>query len=454
MKHQKRPHRAGVVLLGVILVQASIFGILMNCTGIVFSAIIADLGLRTGDLSVYYMVRSFASAATVTLTSRWVFRRGGRGALTMLGLLYAGSVFAMGWFNNLWQWYLSGAVAGVGMSCILVVMPVVLNNWFQGHNGLVIGLAMSASGLAGAIFSPVVADVIAQVGWRQAAILMGLVAEAAIFVAGVVLLRISPCEADIARLPQKEKPAKAAIEPPRAMPSIRVFFITSTALASMAAITQLMNQLPIFSAAQGYSLSVGAVLTSFSMVGNVAGKLLYGVLADRIGVVNSLKIIVAVVASALLLFLIFPASTAILAFASLLLGSTYSVGTIIPALLIMSIYGRTHYQKISSRSQIVSGLTGAVAGILFPYLYDWTGTFHLTWLFALLLCAVSSLCIFLLGRPKIMGVTGAQGKFANRPSAALAMCETSMASLADSPPLISAAACVEKATLQKVPGEK
>ena len=101
--------KAWAVLAGMVLIQAVMMGVIINCTGIVFSAVLEDCGFRAGDLSVYYTIRSLASAAAVGVTSRLFFRYGGKAVMAALGAILALSFGSMYFFDSLWQWYLSWA---------------------------------------------------------------------------------------------------------------------------------------------------------------------------------------------------------------------------------------------------------------------------------------------------------------------------------------------------------
>ena len=46
-------HYAWWILVAAVAIQGGIIGIMVNCTGVIFSAIIEDLGFRSGDLSIY-----------------------------------------------------------------------------------------------------------------------------------------------------------------------------------------------------------------------------------------------------------------------------------------------------------------------------------------------------------------------------------------------------------------
>ena len=78
----------------MVLIQAGMMGVIINCTGIVFSAVLEDCGFRAGDLSVYYTIRSLASAAAVGVTSRLFFRYGGKAVMGALGWRMAAVVTA------------------------------------------------------------------------------------------------------------------------------------------------------------------------------------------------------------------------------------------------------------------------------------------------------------------------------------------------------------------------
>ena len=55
-----------LVLASLIMIFAGMSGILSNTLGVFFSAMVEDMGFRTGDLSIYYMIKSLVGAAAVT----------------------------------------------------------------------------------------------------------------------------------------------------------------------------------------------------------------------------------------------------------------------------------------------------------------------------------------------------------------------------------------------------
>lgn len=370
----------------MILIQAGMMGVLINCTGIVFSAVLEDCGFRAGDLSVYYTIRSLASAAAVGITSRLFFRFGGRAVMAALGAMLALSFGSMYFFNSLWQWYLSGIFAGIGMSCIMVVMPVVLNNWFKAHNGLIIGLAMSSSGIAGAVFSPLCSALVTALGWRMAAVVTACIGGVLIVVPSLLLIAVAPDGAAQSSAPRPDRTSDAPAAP--AVPGW-VFPACLVALIGAGCLTQFNNQLPTFTLSAGYPLSVGAALTSLAMSGNVAGKLCMGALSDRIGIYRAIRAVLAAVGAVMVLFLLGKQYPPILYLGSLIYGTVYALATTMPSLLLLDLYGKAGYQGKVSSLQAVSGLVFAFASSGFPYLYDLTGSFDIVFVLGACLCLLA-----------------------------------------------------------------
>ena len=94
--------------------------------------------------------------------------------------------------------------------------------------------------------------------------------------------------------------------------------------------TQFGNQLPMLAQSVGYTIQVGAMVTSFNMVGNVFGKLAIGVLADKIGIFPSVNLTSIVIAASTVMLLFSGTSPVMMYAGALLLGLVYSMGTTVP----------------------------------------------------------------------------------------------------------------------------
>jgi len=387
-------HRAWLILAGVILIQAGFVGIAINSISVLFSAILVDTGFRAGDLSLYYMIRSLTMAVFVTPLSNVFFSPRGRRLMVVLGLMTGCSIGAMGLFSSIWQWYVAGVTAGIGNSICLAVLPVVINNWFKSKKGFANGLATAASGIAGALFSPVCSYIIEKWGWRATAMVMMAAIILLVVPAAILILRNTPQEAGCQPfyVGEGEKVVQKETRYLEHVP--KYLFLMMAAVVSLAMMTvQFCMQIPIFAASVGYSPMVGAMLTSLVMLGNVGGKMSFGVLTDKIGVFATSEIGFAISGVSLFLLAFYPQVLPCLYAGSLCLGVIYSLGTVAVSLLALDIYDFRHYKPYVSKLVAMTQLVSAVSSPIIAYAYDFFGTYKPV---LILGAAVCLFCILLL----------------------------------------------------------
>ena len=391
----KKIHPAWLVLVCMILVQGGIIGVVVNCTGVLFAAIIKDLGFRAGDLSIYYTIRQLICAASIGLTAKLYFKRNSRIVMFLMGCCCAAAFYMMSVSTQVWHWYIAALFLGVGMSCTAMIVPIVLSNWFHSHKGLVVGLSMSASGVGGALYSPISSQLIQNFGWRTTAVITGTIGFIMVTL-GSLGFYITPEKLGLKPYGEKAEakaPEQAGKEAQDYQVPGWVFIAALFALLTVNSYTQLNNQIPTFARSIGYSLSVGAIFTSCSMIGNIFGKLLSGALTDRIGVYRAIQFNLIMTFLSMVLYLFGSNSQLIMQLASLLYGLIYSLGTTIPALLFLDLYGKEKYGSKVQVNQTISYFIMALTSFLFPYIYDLTGTFSPVFAAGAVICVVSFLLI-------------------------------------------------------------
>lgn len=385
-------HHAWFIFVVCLGIMGGLVGVLLNCTGIIFAEIIKEFGFRSGDLSIYYTIRSLTRAAALGVVSGWFFRKGqSKKVLIGITALTCMAYMSMGLYTQLWQWYISAFVVGVGTSYTAMALSVLLANWFHSKKGFVMGLAMSASGLLGAVVSPLCSKLIEMIGWRGACVVMGLITFVLVCVPGALFLVLTPEEMGLKPYGYSESAEKSAKkETSRIRYSVPAYiFPLCVALICLAClIGAVLNQLPLYSAELGYAVSTGAMLTSFAMIGNVVGKLLTGWLADKAGPYTALTVTFAMVISALAMFIFCTGSRYLLYAAALLFGTIFAVDANIPPLLFMDVYG-ADYTKHLKNFQTFSFAIGAFSSSLLPYIYDFTHSYNVIFVLGITLVGFS-----------------------------------------------------------------
>ena len=408
---QQRPawrHPAWRVLAGLILMQAGFTGITVNCAGVLLAAVIAETGYAASRMALFYTLRALASAALVAPLMSLFLRRKSRLLIAFMGVIGGLSIAVCSRFTQLWQWYAAAVFSGASYCMNTVLVPNIVNNWFAEKRGLASAVALSASGIAGAAFSPVLARVIESFGWRRGAVAFGFVILVLTVLPALFLVRYSPEECGERPLGEGAVPA-AGTHAPDAAPDSRaaggalVFVLVTVIIMVAYCGTTYTNQLPLVARSFGFSGMIGATLTSIAMVGNIGSKFLFGALCDRYGVHRAGIGAMLAVAVGLLLISFGRYSAMIMYGGTLLFGMVYATATVMLSLLCLASFGEHSYAKPMSQVVALSQIASAVSGPAIAAVYDRTGSFTPALVAGSLCCLVCAVLLFILLRKHAAG---------------------------------------------------
>lgn len=394
MADTRGARRAWGTVAALSLIMAGSIGILTNTTGVVFNAILTDLNFRSGDLSIYYTVRQLAGAGAVFLTARFFRRPGAHRFVALLCALQALGIGAFALCGKVWHWYLLALLTCFGQGSMHTICALVVANWFQKRGGLAIGIAMSFSGMAGALSNLLVSRLILALGWR-ATVLWMMGAALLVTVPASLLLRVAPEELGLRPYGAQGEsggaaaPRRAGLSPTLRRQAQRQCVVFAVGVGVCLSLT---NQLALFGKSLGLSLAVAAYMQSCAMVGNLGGKLLIGILADRLGAFPTMRMAVALIFCALAGFLGFDSVPAALYLSSGLLGlayATYSTQSVV----YQAVFGAVDGKAALTRMMALCGAVNALYSMLAGYFYDLLGSFGVTYALAALLCALQLLSL-------------------------------------------------------------
>ena len=167
----------------LVFLEMIVFGGLLNSSGVYVQPVSRDFGISTTTLAIAgmpYTVCSFAS----TCFSGFLFRRIGykKAAIASLGLVSFALVLASS-ARSIAVYGVSRALYGLGYGAIFTAGAVwIVKNWFEKHQGAVLGAVTMASGLGGSLMTILLTHIIETDSWRKAQM------TAAVIVAGIALL--------------------------------------------------------------------------------------------------------------------------------------------------------------------------------------------------------------------------------------------------------------------------
>ena len=372
--------RHWLIVLACCGLAASAIGICSNTLGVFYTPVSNDLGVGRGAFAFHATVGSlltgFMGPVVAKLMKKYPMK------LLMAGgiIIAAAATMLMGLAHNLILFYALGLMRGFGCA-FFTMMPLttIISNWFAEKNGLAVGIAMSFSGLSGAVFNPIVSSLITNYGWSTAYFITGICIFALAMPGVIFILRLNP--SDCGLLPYGAKSErKADIKVTHKPEKVNFFNLTFISLAAFSTILCLVigiaQHFSGYTESLGLGLTLGATMTSAGMVGNIISKLVIGVLSDKIGAFRSCQVMTFTNFIGLIGLMLLPKSNVTLLGCAFLYGFIYSITGAGTPLLVRQIYGPQRYAMAYSVVNIVTCIGSAFSLTIVGLIYDFTGSYY------------------------------------------------------------------------------
>jgi MFS family permease len=165
-----------------------------HAVGPFLKPMVADLGVDRGAFSLVIALGLLLYGLYMPWVGTLVDRLGARLVTTAGAILFALSLMATGFCQNLWQLALVyGAIASLGLAATgPVVANAVVSRWFHKKRGTAVSLLGSASMSGMSLLVPVLAWLIVTVGWRMTYVTIGMFVLAVMLPMCWFLVRESP----------------------------------------------------------------------------------------------------------------------------------------------------------------------------------------------------------------------------------------------------------------------
>jgi MFS family permease len=287
--------------LAVAVALSTIGGVGLWSIVVALPAVQAEFGTARADASLPYTLTTLGFAAGGVLMGRLADRFGVMWPVLLgtvsLSLGYILSARAEG-ITGFAVTY--GALIGLFGSCAMFG-PLVADTslWFRRRRGLAVSLCASGNYFAGAVWPPLLQWGIADLGWRQTHVLVGVTCLCLMLPLALVLRR---------QPPRQDAPGLAAGRggnalglPPEALQALLVV----AGIACCIAMAMPQVHIVAYCVDLGYGAARGAEMLSVMLACGVVSRLAFGAVMDRIGSTATLLLASALQAVALALFLPF-----------------------------------------------------------------------------------------------------------------------------------------------------
>lgn len=383
------PHYAFAIVASCIAITFLPCALVLSCAGIFFTPVSRYFGVATAEFTLYFSVLNVAQMLTLPVAGKLLSRLDARAVLSAAVALCAAGLAGMSACQAMWQFYVCGAVLGVGVCpLIYLAVPTLINAWCVRRVGFFVGLCMAFTGIGGVVFNPVGTALInsGAEGWRTAYLVFAAIVAVGALPFTLLVVRSRPEDKGLAPYGAGDEAegadaqaAASGVPAERAMRTPAFF-----ALAAFCGVITLNQTIYQFLAGYAQSFAdtmpavaaASGVVASAAMGGQAVGKVVLGAVNDRSVRAGVALGIGSGVAGVTLMWL-FPGALALLLAGAFLFGVVYAMTTVQTPLLVRTVFGSADYTNIYSRVSMVGSLMSAVAAVLWGLVVDSAGGYPL-----------------------------------------------------------------------------
>lgn len=171
----KRPFFGWFVIAAGFLLMATCYATFVDCASLFQSHIVTDLGLFVADYNTAVAMQSVSGIVGALVIGRLTDKASARTLGVVTVLVSCLALVGFSFVTASWQLCILYAFVGlVIISGTRMLVSVLASNWFVERRGLALSIALSGSGVGGAIISPVVSSLILSQGWRQTYLILAV----------------------------------------------------------------------------------------------------------------------------------------------------------------------------------------------------------------------------------------------------------------------------------------
>ena len=329
------------------------YGVLYYAFAVLSSSIVDGTGWSAVELTAAFSASQIVSGIVGVLLGRRLDRFGPRAIMTagsvisVLGLLMIAAAQSYAWFFVAWL------VTGVGMAGVLYPAAfAALTHWGGNRRVAALTTLTLVAGLASTIFAPLAAVIEAVTDWRTTYVVMALIL-------GAVTIPLHWRGLDLPWA--SAMPSDSGSGSDRAVRT-RPFLVLVLTSASAAFVVYavVVNLVPLL-VERGLSSTEAAIGLGIGGIGQVAGRLGYARLAAVTSPVSRASVVIASVAVTTAMLAVAPTEIWVLFAASILVGVSRGLYTLIQATAVSDRWGTAQYGHLSSILSAPILLASAVA---------------------------------------------------------------------------------------------
>ena len=362
-----------LIVFGACLTQFTVIGLLFSF-GVFFNVLELEFGWSRTLLSSAVALAALVMGLLAVFAGRLCDRFGPAPVLVGAGLLFGTGFALISVVGEPWHLFvLFGLFIGVGMSTHDVATLSTIARWFVHRRGMMTGIAKVGTATGQMLLPPVAAVLIAVLGWRNAALALGVAAGVLLLLAAASMRRPPPDRASApAASPVGEGRGGGFAEIRRS----RVFW---TLCAAQFLFFPTLMTVPLHIVVHGMDLGLtrGVAATLLTVIGgaSIAGRLTVGTFADRIGGRNAYVVCLVPLVTSLLILMVVDSYAPLFAVVALYGFGHGGLFTVVSP-TVAEFFGTRTHGAIYGGIYLFGTIGGAAGPIMAGRVFDVTGSYE------------------------------------------------------------------------------
>lgn len=326
-------------------------------------------------ITVLYLTMTVVSPVAGTLLQKLDIRI----TLSVSAALVGVGFILMSMYTQIWQFYISGVLMGLGeISILWLAIPTLMNRWFNKNAGFFIGVCMAMTGVGGAIWNSLFTALNASgVAYQTIYLIWGVIALVTSLPFTLFCIRSTPEEVGLAPYGSAVKADGTAAKPmgisAKAAMKSPVFYIVFIFCGIINLLSIITPQFPSYMRSLGAAGSVaydvavvGGIMSVAVMVAQAISKVAMGGFADK----NARLATIAACASGIvgILLVWFGVGSEILLYiGACVYGFFFASAVVLVPIVVRQVFGTREYSEIYSRIQVFVNLMGASGAAIWAF---------------------------------------------------------------------------------------
>ena len=392
------------VVVGAVWLTLAIASGLYFSFPVFFVALLEEFGWSRGATAAAFSISSVIQGVLSPVVGMLVDRLGPRRIMLGGAVVLGVACVLASRIGALWSLYaVIGVLAATGL-CAVSWVPsgTLIARWFAERRGSMLGLAFSGMGAGVLVMGPLSQWLITAYGWRAAYVVLGVGTLAVLLPLIWFGVRDAPVAAAPKRGEAEPHPTPARRDVGDALRTTAFWALFFAYLCTPLAVFSVVTHSVAFAVDHGFARLFVAGIFGLTGLLSVAGRILFGVAADRIGRAPAATISYGCTALGTLCLLgleLWPHAAALYAYA-LFFGLGFGArGPIITAMASQIFPGR-RFGVIYGILSVGNGIGGGVAPWFGGFVHDVTGSYRIAFVIAVGFCAIGSACFWLARPPR------------------------------------------------------